>query len=455
MPRPTSPNILLVTTDTQRCDTLRCMGNAHAVSPHLDRLAAEGVLYEQAHTSSPVCSPARCTLLTGVHAPVHGAVENGIRRHEHLTLFPDLLQQAGYTNLMIGKTHFGPAPGSFDVCIPAHGAHGGDTSESQHREARIVDAAIAALDDAAAHGTRPFFAFCSLISPHPPFEPPGRWAHLYDDRPLPQVNHHPGEEVTHPDHLRTLLRLLEGNELTTAYQQGQLDPAAVDAQRRLYYGLAAYCDEQVGRLLDHLDRTGLSDNTLVIFTSDHGTTLFDHGFVNKHNYYDESWRVPLILRFPGRLPAGERRGFASWVDLAPTILGAAGLHCDTLQGFDLLASPPRHCAGATLYRSFAVAARRWKLEYYPAEARGRLFDRQADPAEQTDLWGSPTHRAVRDALSQALLTWRADMTDVQQLRERTTEDGGPIARYVGASTRGWHGRETERQLNEAVARIEG
>jgi arylsulfatase A-like enzyme len=109
------PNILLITTDSQRWDTLRCMGSEFAVSPNLDRLAAEGVLFEEAHASSIVCSPTRCSLLTGVHTPIHGCIENGISRLTHLPVFPDLLKEQGYTNIMVGKTHFGPLPESFDV----------------------------------------------------------------------------------------------------------------------------------------------------------------------------------------------------------------------------------------------------------------------------------------------------------------------------------------------------
>ncbi len=106
-------NILLITTDSQRWDSLHCMGSEFAISPHLDRLASEGVLFENAHTSSPVCMPARCSLMTGVHAHVHGSIENGFHRHTHLPMLPDLLKAQGYHTIMVGKTHFDPVPESF------------------------------------------------------------------------------------------------------------------------------------------------------------------------------------------------------------------------------------------------------------------------------------------------------------------------------------------------------
>ena len=106
------PNILLISTDTSRCDTLGCYapstGYAHALSPHLDRLASEGVVFDQSHTPAPVCMPARCSLLTGVHTPVHGCLENGVARHTQLKVFPDLLAPQGSTNVIVVKTHIGP-----------------------------------------------------------------------------------------------------------------------------------------------------------------------------------------------------------------------------------------------------------------------------------------------------------------------------------------------------------
>lgn len=190
---PDRPNILLITTDTQRCDTLACLGYPHTVSPNLDRLAREGMLFANAHTASPVCLPARCSLLTGVHTPIHGAIENGIRPREHLTVFPDLLRAAGYTNILVGKAHFGPVPDSFAVQITvgekladvddAYGEHlrrHGYARPSHHpnpipeelfMEAFLIDATIRELERVGASRNGPFFAFCSLVSPH---EPPRR-----------------------------------------------------------------------------------------------------------------------------------------------------------------------------------------------------------------------------------------------------------------------------------------
>jgi arylsulfatase len=406
----TKPNILLITTDTQRTDTLSCMGARHAVSPNLDRLAREGVLFEQGHTASPVCMPARTSLLTGLHTPVHGCIENGVSRRTDVPVFTDALDAVGYRNIIVGKPHFGPIPDSFHVQCLIQGEKGGDPDDFYARHIRshgysrssahpnpvppelfmdafLADTTIKQMEEARTADT-PFFAFCSMPSPHSPNDPPGEWATLFDNRELPAINYRQGEIGEQPRELRRLVGTLDplatAGETQSSYTDGpfesvreavgntidRADPALVDHYRRLYYGLAAYCDAQIGKIIDYLDASGLRENTLVIMTSDHGVQLFDHGFNDKHNYFDESWRVPFIVSMPGTIPQGERRQFAVWNDITATIVAAAGAEMPSVQGFDLFAplsrgeDSPRDFAVATLYRSLAVATRRWKLTYY-------------------------------------------------------------------------------------------
>ena len=480
------PNILLITTDTSRCDTLACYapstGYAHAISPNLDRLAREGVVFDQSHTPAPVCMPARCSLLTGVHTPVHGCIENGVDRRTDLMVFPDLLAAQGYHNVMVGKTHFGPVPNSFRVQhilkggksvesddfygrhLRAHGfsratSHPNPVPADLFLESLLVDTTIREMERARSERQQPFFAFCSLLSPHGPIDPPGEWASSYDGRPLPPLNYRPGEEAEWPEHLRLLVGPRRNRSGLPQLPDGTPDMAAIDAERRLYYGLAAYVDAQVGRLLQYLDESGMRERTLVIFTSDHGLQLYDHGFHNKHNYYDKSWRVPLIVSQPSTLPQGERRDFAIWNDLTATILAASGGGSDFVQGFDLYTplaagrESPRRCAVSALYLSCALATRRWKLEYYPEEATGRLFDRSDDPREQTNLYDDTRYRDVRDGLLQALLTWRAELRDVQFLHEHT-HGNDKVAGRAAAHTRLLRGADAERRLQECAARFD-
>ncbi len=475
------PNILLITTDTQRCDTLACMGSPHAVSPSLDRLAREGVLFDNAHTASPVCSPARCSLLTGLHTPVHGCIENGIGRRTDLMVFPDLLAGAGYHNIMVGKTHFGPVPDSFHARFVLRGEKNQDADDfyAEHIrrhgygratghpnpvppelfvDAYCADVTMREIDRAVDENKGPFFAFCSLLSPHGPIDPPGAWADLYSDRPLPGTDEPEARVADQPAQMRRLLGMAE-DVVAGRVARGGSDAERRKAQRRLYYGLAAYCDAQVGRLLEHLDRRGLRQNTLVIFSSDHGSTRFDHEFEDKHNYYDASWRVPLLLSMPGTLPQGEKRDFAVWNDLTATILGAAGLSSPVVQGFDLFdplrqgQPSPRRCAVGTLFLSCALATRRWKLEYYFDEGRGRLFDRANDPRERNDLYASADHRPVRDALQHALLTWRCETADIGGLQDRCG-GGGPVAKRVARWVKETSGLDAERRLNDRAQAVD-
>ncbi len=484
------PNILLITTDTFRCDALHCMGSTFAVSPNLDRLAREGVLFRQAHTASPVCAPARCSLLTGVHTHIHGCVENGISRRTELPVFPDFLKEQGYYNIMIGKTHFEPVPESFDAtCITGEKGQNIDDSYAEylrgHNIARteknipeehfldkfLIDRTIGEIDETLEREKGPFFAFCSLPSPHSPIDPPEKWAHLYDDTVLPPLNYSTSEEEHYPEHMRRLVG--KPDEEERAYLGEALARYAdthcgikdagseyIENLRKRYYGLAAYVDFQIGRLLYYLDEKGLRENTLIIFSSDHGQEYFDHGFNNKHNYHDASWRIPLIMSLPGTLLAGETRDYAIWTDIPATILGAAGTACNTFQGFDLFTPltegmpSPRKCAVGTLYMSAAVATDRWKLEYYFEERRGRLFDRQSDPQEQQDLYDEEAYQEVRNHLVTALLCWRAASADIWYLKNNRS-GGGPVAKRLELQTMKMKGTDAEERLQAELISLNG
>ena len=470
----TTPNILLITTDTSRCDTINAMGYPFAISPNLDRLAREGIMFQNAHTSSPVCSPARCSLLTGVHTPIHGCIENGVERRTDLTTFPDVLKKQGYRTMMVGKTHFDAIPDSFDVqkvltggkkdgaddvygeYVREHNytramkAYPETRPANMHIDSFLVDTTISEIKKAKAESSAPFFAFCSIPSPHSPFDPPAEWVDAYKDVALPPINYTEGDFKKLPQYLIDHLDLKD---------PGKLNMKKVDEQRRLYYSLAAYCDAQIGRLVSYLDATGLRQNTLVIFSSDHGTTLYDHGFKNKHTFYDSSWRVPLIMSMPGTLAQGEKRDFAIWNDITTSILGAAGTECDTMQGFDLFTPlsankpSPRRCAVAIHHRQAALATKKWKIIYDYDYNSVRLFDRINDPQEQQNLFDLAAYREVQNDLFRALLQWNSELIDLQRLKENTS-GGGRVAQLTEMNTNAMRGTDAEERLNERAERID-
>ncbi len=487
-----SPNILLFCTDSLRCDALRFMGNENALSPNADRLAKEGVFFTQAHTSSPVCSPARSSLITGLHAPVHGCLENGMERHSDLDTLPEKLKQAGYHTIMAGKQHFGKCPEFDSIVSPSKEEleELGKASkypddrvfskrESIIRDAVVVDRCIEEMDKAKEEGT-PFFAFCSINAPHAPLEPSQEAMEAVADFPLPTLNLKPGEENNLPPHQKNLIGLSGEEQLIDGLAKenpeywieavGRVyDPdheRTINEWRRRFYALAYYADVLLGRILDYLDSSGLANDTLVIFTSDHGQQYFDHGFNDKHCWYDESWRIPLVLRHPGKLKEGETREFACWTDLTATIVAAAGIEWDDVQGFDLYhpliegEPSPRGCAIGTLFKSCALATTRWKIEYYLDDRQGRFFDRLLDPEEQNDIWNSANHRKIRDSLLAALLAWRSDLEATASHRSRILEknpgaysDREIVSDRVNRQVKKWKGADSENRLNSDVGKI--
>ena len=322
------PNILLITTDQQRADTIGAWQAAigrerTAHSPWADSLAREGVLFTQAHTEAPVCSPSRVTLLMGVHVPVHELLENGVRqpRANVSTSWPALLSQRGYQTAVIGKTDVGGLPPHTFDYADIHGGNTerrtGNVSTSAFLETYLVNATIGWISLVRSRSRSQRWAVhTSFVSPHPPFDGPADnpWAHVYDGRALPASR---AANTAKPDAEPLQTRGLEGGS-----------SIVTDAARRSYYNLAAFVDAQLGRLLLFLrSEAELFYGTLVIYTSDHGCALGDHGVSQKHTFHDTSLRVPLIMRLPGVLPAAAVRTFASTVDLPATIVAAAsGVH---------------------------------------------------------------------------------------------------------------------------------
>ena len=470
-----APNILLISTDQQRTSTLRCYGNAFAYSPNLDRLAAQGVRFTDAHTASPVCSPSRTSVLTGVHVPVHGIYENDGRDYRSgVTNYFDVLKAAGYRTAMIGKTHFSPVPSSIDH-LDAHSGNtdmrGSDVSADNFLETYLVNQTMSWIDNQTRQAGAPWLAYLSMVSPHPPdWVPDGPWKHLYDDVSLPMLDYAPGDIGAIPEQTRMLLGLLgkEGGYLP-AFPDGHANMTYIDQEvgatatgaRKNYYALAAYVDMQVGRMLDFLDARRLAASTLVLFWSDHGSQLFDHGIANdKHNFYDGSLRVPLLVRWPGVVPANETRRFATTLDITATVAAVAGVSAPKdWQGFDLVAPlragrpSPRAVAVAVEYRGFALVTPSWKIAYFPEQDEGRLYDRRSDPLERADLFASQEHAATRDGLLRALLRWRAQQDPLGYL-QLESKPGAATATEANNHTLHLTGQDAELRLQEDALRFE-
>lgn len=483
-------NILFIGTDQQRTSTISAYGNAFAYSPNIDRLASEGVLFTDAYTVSPVCSPSRTSVLTGVHIPVHGVYENGVTAFDNvafMTPYFDVLKNASYATALIGKTHFSPIPASIDHLD----VHTGNTDKrgpaiaaADFLETYLVNQTMEWIDNVTSSSpSPPWFVYCSMVSPHPPnWVPMGEpWSSAYKNVTLPPINYQGDDIADLPWQTRMLLGLLgfEHND-PPAFPNTVANMSFIDQPmehgnncqgRYNYYTQAAYVDFEVGRLLDYLDTKQLADSTLVIFASDHGTELYDHGINNdKHNFLDASLRVPLIMRLPGVLPRGETRAFATTLDITATIVavaaGAAAIPKE-YQGFDLVTpiaagqESPRKVGISCEYRAMSVVTPSWKLAYFPEQDEGRLWDRLGDPMEQTNLFDVPfeqnaTQWTARKGLQLALLRWRAQQDSLGFLQANLQRNPAPglAAFYVVNHTRYIKGIDAELRLQEDSLKFE-
>ena len=486
-PRPgvTRSNILLIVTDQQRFDSLGCTGAHWVHTPNLDQLAADGVLFENCYAANPICTPSRASLMTGKHLPGHGVY----RLHDVLpaaeVMFPERLRAQGYTTALFGKLHVSgrveeaarrhPHDG-FDVyewCLEpaldldspfngyaawlrerhpeflrhleANRRHRGhdplETSMNRWAADRTIDFVRAQAGPPRGAPRRPFFCMMSVFDPHNP----------YDNYPLEM------ERLVDAARIPAPVPAADGGaEVPWAFTAerghsylGPMSSFSADdiARMRLgYSAMVAHVDLEVGRVLAALEEEGLAQDTLVVFTSDHGDMLGDHAtLVKGAMLHDPCVRVPLIARWPGVLDGGRRSpALVQLHDLAATFAAAGGVPAGEIaarmpDARDLAAGKGAGTGGAaggydefhdtvvTAYRNSGIDDRgrswdppihatmvrsgRFKLHvYHPVAGRQatticRLYDMESDPREQHDLCGDPGHRAVLDDLKDRLLSW--------------------------------------------------
>lgn len=353
------PNILLVYTDQQRYDTIGALGNEVIRTPNLDRLVGEGVAFTHATTPSPVCMPARWSLYTGQWTTTHRCYSNHHPGIRPATDLPRLLRGAGYRVGLSGKNHSFLRPSEFDfweerpqpLDDSAHQVRQTWIDEVQRKQyprlaeepapggvaadpARAkTDSALRFVDTCKRADNRPFFLWLSYVHPHTPYVVPEPYFSMYEDAPIPAP-------TVEAEGLRAA-----GKPFRQLYHQRNNDailsftPQQMETMRQVYYGQISLVDAEIGRLLDYLDDQGLTENTLIVFTSDHGDYMGDHGLLTKSpSLYDCLVRVPLIVRWLGHTDENRRDDrFASHVDLLPAFVAAAGVPVpEQAQGVDLL-----------------------------------------------------------------------------------------------------------------------
>jgi arylsulfatase A-like enzyme len=495
------PNILLILTDQHRLSAVGAYGNTPCQTPHIDHLAAEGVQFDNAYTTCPVCSPARATIMTGQYPHTHGVTANihelGCSVHE-LVDRPELLsrrlQAAGYSLGYTGKWHLGTdRQKAFDAPnqpslprdvgfeghnVPGHGDGGFGMPEYQtylkqhefqHQPkpwgndalqlrragelagpeestvAHFLTDHTISLIDSFARRDRPFFIWHNFWGPHEPYYAPTRFVDLYHDEDIP-----PWPNYDWP------ARCIPGfHHVKLHPRQEQLRWQDWAAAVRYYYALASLIDSQIGRLLDHLEQTGLIENTVIIFAADHGETLGSHGgLVDKGwHHFEETHHIPFIMRFPN----GSHRGtsvsqLVSLADLYPTILDIAdgSWKSDRIHGQSLLSLLNNNTASwrDMLVTEFgglgnlAVTQRtlRWNnLKYgYNAGMQDEIYDLERDPHETRNLIEHPGYRSAASQLRERLAQWMRDTNDPAERMFRLAmsyyDNGDGLLIYTGSGS---------------------
>ncbi len=423
------PNIVLITCDQLRFDFLEAYGCDFVKTPNIDRLASQGCVYEYAYSPNPVCIPARHNLITGLPARYHGFDDNYFGASAkacpyYLPTFAQILNDNGYDTIAIGKMHFQPerrATGfnyfynmdelpsvreEDDYAMYLKHYMQPQRSllpEKHHGSAWVADQSIAYLDRT--RGRQPFLMWTGFIHPHPPLDIPDAWADLYNGK-IPDT-------VKSVTPLSTLA--IENQQLACVYND-----EVKNRIRELYASAITYVDHQIGRILDKLEELELMDDTLILFTSDHGEMLGDLDTYQKFLPYDASARIPFIVRYPKAYKAGERRKeFVDLNDVLPTFIDAAGLSYPAeyeLPGESLLKTDGRKNREHQYIehqrenkRWCCIRDQRYKYVYHYGD-REQLFDMEKDPKETVDLlWNVEDEDIlkVRDHLRQILLQYEA------------------------------------------------
>lgn len=435
-------NLLFITTDQQRWDSLPCYGRDFVQAPHLERLAAEGMVFDTCIVPSPVCVPCRAAMMSGQYPAVNGVLGNGNWLPDHVPTWPRRIGATGRRTVAIGKMHFHPwdslqgfdqrimAEDKRHVYLPDHhvqflAAHGMDRPHPTtlpgyyetmgapvtprpahfHVDGFVGDRAAAWIDT---HGREPFAAWVSFPGPHDPYDPPEEYADLYTQAPIPEPVGAPHELESKPPAQRSR----GAGSLDNSMYRLDLSTATAAHYRKWrehYYANITLIDDGIGKILRALEATGTLDDTLIVFTSDHGDALGDHGLPFKGFFYDCMARVPLIIRGPGVPSGGRSPALVSTVDLVPLFYRACDAELPgTLQGKDIrtLFQDPDHALHEAVFSAIGgrmmARTRTHKYAHY-ADGSAELYNLDADPDELVNLAGQPEHVQVETRLQSLLL----------------------------------------------------
>ena len=459
-------NVLFLMADEHQATALSCLGHDVVKTPNLDRLAERGTMFTNAYTPSPICVPARAALATGRYPHQSGYWDNALAYDGRLPSWGHVLQRADISVTSIGKLHYRNAedPTGFDrQILPIHilngtgqvwgsvrnplpkqnkgggmlGNIGAGLSKYNQYDMAVADEAVSWLADPTRRAA-PWAAFVSFVAPHFPLTVPQGYLDGYpaNQMPLPPVRPGNGYRL-HPWVAR--MNDIEDSDAELGGDDRRREAIAA------YYALCTFVDAQIGRVLEALEASGQIENTLVIYTSDHGENLGMRGRWGKSNLYRESTQVPMVLAGPGVAPGGTTATPVSLMDILPTITGVFGLPPDPAWDgkslLDIAASEedPRRIAFSEYHAAnsptggFMVADARWKYHYY-VDYEPELFDLAADPLEQTNLAPLPDYRSVREDMHKKLLA----ICDPEAVDAAAKQDQDKLIAKFGGPDKAFH-----------------
>ena len=418
-------NVVLILSDDHRFDFMSFVPGAPPFlrTPNLDRMAKKGAYVRNALVTTALCSPSRASILTGLYAHRHGVVDNTSPIPAGTVFFPERLQRAGYRTAYVGKWHMGedndaPRKG-FDrwVSFRGQGVYQDPELNIDGVRRQIAGYTTDVLTDQAidwlkqqntAKPSQPFFLTLAHKAVHAEFVPASRHKGKYAAEPIP----HPETMADTPANYEMKPRWVKEQRNSwhgvDFMYHGAME---FDAFYRAYCETLLALDESVGRVLDYLETSGLSGSTLVIYMSDNGFLLGEHGLIDKRNAYEESIRIPMIVQAPGYVPAGSVvNQLVRNIDIAPSVLELAGVRSEgSVDGRSVLAAlrgDPVSFSGEMVYEYYweyafphtpttlALRDDRFKFIYYPGVwDLQELYDLQSDPKERRNLIAAPEHKA--------------------------------------------------------------
>ncbi len=468
------PNILFIFTDDHGVQAISTYGSKINRTPQIDRLADSGMRFDNCFCTNAICAPSRAVILTGKHSHINGQVSNHERFDGSQSTFPKMLRQAGYQTALIGKWHLKSDPTGFDhweVLIdqgpyynPPMIRNGEKVQYTGYTTDIITDRALEWMQQR--DPEKPFLLMCQHKAPHRDWKPDARHLTMYDDVTIPEpptlFDDWSGrsrastmQEMTIAEHMSpgdlklTTPRRLNAEQLAPwnaaygpkneAFREANLtgkDLVRWKYQRyaKDYLRCVASVDDNIGRLLDYLEQSGLADNTVVVYSSDQGWFLGEHGWFDKRWMYEESLRMPFIVRWPGKTkPGSVNTDLVQNLDFAPTFLAMAGADVPgDMQGRSaaplLAGETPDDWRDAVYYhfyadwawhtvpRHYGVRTDRYKLIHFYRIDEWELYDLVKDPDEMHNLYDDPAYASTVIRLKAVLQRLR------QQYRESDVAD---------------------------------